>query len=89
MIALPSEREPWLERRQRFNVLVIRGGAGPHHEVPGEGVTIASPLTPLHGHPYDLVVVPAAVQRDYKLWVEEVAAVRMAHGGRMIIVEGD
>lgn len=88
MAPLPSERTPWLVRRAGYRVLVIRAGSGPVYDHPGEHVVVASPCYPLCGVGFDLVVVPAAVQREYRQWVEETVSCHLNDGGQMIIVEG-
>ncbi len=85
---LPSERTAWLVRRADYRVLVIRAGHAPVYDRPGEHVVVASPCTTLSGALYDLVVVPAAVQREYRQWVEETVSCHLNDGGQMIIVEG-
>lgn len=89
MTRLPSETEPWLERRASFNVLYIRGGVLPRYEHPGESVTVVSPGATLGSGGFDLVLTSATVQQHFEQWLEDTVICRLKAGGRLVIIDND
>lgn len=76
-----GEQEPWLDCRARFDVLYVQTEL----QAPCPGLLVIPAGYPLSGIGFDLIVVPRAVQREHKDWVDGLAA-RLNPRGRMVIV---